>query len=464
MGVTLTFLGAAGTVTGSQFLISVSDRRYLIDCGLFQGRDVEDLNWQRRIGVDVTAVVLSHAHLDHSGYVPRLVRDGYAGPVYASAATNALLGLLLPDAGQLEEEQAEYANRLGYTRHRPALPLFTADDAVRSLQSLRPLPYDHLTAIDDRLAVTLRPAGHILGSATVECEISDGAGRVSIVFSGDLGRYGQPVMTDPAPVTSADYLVIESTYGDRRHDSQDIEQQLLEAVSRVERDDGVLIIPAFAVGRAQELLYFLGKLREHGRMSDIPVYLDSPMAVDATSLYARFAGDPNLRGTFPPRRRRGRHAERLAVHVVRARQESERLARRRGPCVVISASGMCEGGRVVHHLKTRLSDRRNTVLLVGYQAEGTRGRQLLEGADEVRIHGAQIPVRAQIETIAGLSAHADMADLDRWTSNLQQPPLRTFVVHGESSASQAFAAHLSRRAGWQVTCPAIGEEQPLRLS
>lgn len=464
MSVRLTFLGAAGTVTGSKYLLSIGDHEYLIDCGLFQGsHETRERNWQP-LPLDLhrlRAVVLTHAHIDHTGYVPRLVQQGYRGPVYASEPTIALLGLLLPDSGHLQEEEAEYANRKRYSRHQPALPLYTAEQAELALKSLAPLPVDERVEIDERLAVTLHRAGHILGSAIVECEVSDGDERLTIVFSGDLGRYGQPVMRDPASLARADYLVIESTYGDRRHGEEAVDDRLAAVVTATAHRGGMVIIPAFAVGRAQEVLYHLRRLEDAGRIPALPVYIDSPMAVDATDLYCKFGDEHNLSVSLLMDQERCplRCHE---THFLRTVDQSKQLNGRQEPAIVISASGMCSGGRVVHHLKHRLPDPRNTVLIVGYQAAGTRGRALVEGARYVQIHGTHVPVRAHVEVIDGLSAHADQDDLQRWLDGFESPPTRTFVVHGEPAASETLTALIGRRARWEAVAPAHGEAAILR--
>lgn len=453
MAMRLTFLGAAGTVTGSKAWLAVGERDYLVDCGLFQGsRALEQRNWQELplAGRRLDAVVLTHAHLDHSGYVPRLVRDGYRGPVLVSEPTADLLGLLWPDAAHLEEERAEYASRKGYSRHQPALPLYTGEDATRALRSLRAIRVAEAVPVDDQLSVTLHRAGHILGSAVVECELRDGSEHTRIVFSGDLGRYGQPVMREPAPIRETDYLVLESTYGDRLHDDEGVDVQLARVVNATAERGGVVLIPAFAVGRTQEVLYHLRRLEDAGSIPRVPVYIDSPMAIDATDIYCRHGDEHNLRVDLlmdhdqcPLRC----HDTRFTRTV----EASKRLNTISGPAIIISASGMCSGGRIVHHLKQRLPDRRNTVLLVGYQAAGTRGRALRDGAARVQIHGGFVPVRAQVEVIDGLSAHADQDDLMRWLGGFERAPRQTFIVHGELEASGALAARIERDLGWPVS-------------
>lgn len=460
----LTFLGAAGTVTGSKAWLSLRNRDYLVDCGLFQGPPVlEQRNWQP-LPFDLRhldAVLLTHAHLDHSGYVPRLVHDGYRGPVFVSEPTADLLGLLWPDAAHLEVERATYANRKGYSKHQPAQPLYTVPDASRALRSLQAVPVARRVPIDDELIATFHRAGHILGSAIVECELQEDGAAVRVVFSGDLGRYDQPVMREPAPIRDADYLVLESTYGDREHGDEAVDEQLARVVNATVKRGGVLLIPAFAVGRTQELLYRLRRLEDEGGIPRLPVYIDSPMATDSTDIYCRHGDEHNLRVDLLmdhdqcPLRCRD-------THFTRSVAASKRINRMTGSAIIISASGMCSGGRVVHHLKQRLPDARNTVLLVGFQAAGTRGRALRDGATRVRIHGRFVPVRAQVEVIDGLSAHADQDDLMRWLGGFQRAPRQTFIVHGEPRASAALASRITAELGWAVTIARANRSYPLR--
>ena len=455
MNSSLQFLGAAGTVTGSKYLLKHADKTYLIDCGLFQGpHKLEELN-REPSPIDVNgleAVILTHAHIDHTGYLPRLVQGGYHGPVYASEATCALLELLLPDSGYLQEEQASYANKKGYSRHKPARPLYTYQQALRSLQSLRPVKLDQSLAVDEQLTVTMRAAGHILGSAILECELEG----LKLVFSGDLGRYDQEVMCSPTAVHRADVLLVESTYGNRAHSREPLEAQLAQVAGDTLERGGVLLIPSFAVGRTQQLLYFLRKLQEQKRIPDLPIYVDSPMASDATAIYCRFGAELNLKVDLlmdeevcPLRCRE--------THFTRTVQQSKWLNQAPGPMIIISASGMCTGGRIVHHLKQRLPDPKNTVLFVGYQAQGTRGRLLSEGAGQIKIHGMPVPVRAKIASIAGLSAHGDYHELLRWLSGFERAPRQSFIVHGEPQAAEAFQERIHGQLGWKAHRPAYLE-------
>lgn len=452
----LRFLGAAGTVTGSRYLLRTHDHAYLFDCGIFQGDDaLEQEDWKPfPIPPDeIDAVILTHAHIDHSGYLPRLAAHGYRGPVYATPATMDLLGLLLPDSGHLQEEQAAYANKKGYARHLPAKPLYTMDDAALALRQLRPLAYHAWMRIDSELGVRLWPAGHLLGSASIEARIEER----TIVFSGDVGRYGQEVMRDPQTPPDADVLLVESTYGDRLHGDDAPEAGLERAIRHVEEGEGVLVIPSFAVGRAQHIMYYIRKLQDAGRVGPIPVYLDSPMSVDATELYCRHGDEPNLRIDL----RMGPKDCPIRCHdarFVRSAQESRSLNKRRGPAIIISANGMCTGGRIRHHLKNRLPDERNAVVFVGYQARGTLGQRLRDRAREVRIHGESVPVRARIFELEGLSGHADQGELLRWMRGFEREPGATYLVHGEPEARGALARRVREELRWMPRQPELGDE------
>lgn len=456
----LTFLGAAGTVTGSRFLLSDDGRSYLIDCGLFQGgRRMDERNWQPFATPPdkLDAILLTHAHIDHVGYLPRLVAQGFRGPVLATAATCALLELVLPDSAHLQEQDAAYANKRGFSRHKPALPLYTTADAERALKLLHPVPFDQSASIDG-LTVTWRPAGHLLGSAILEIDLGTTGQR--LVCSGDLGRYNSEVMKPPTTVAAADVLLVESTYGDRRHADDSIAAGLAEVLNRVANTKGVVLIPAFAVGRTQQVLYHIRKLQEARQTPDLPVYIDSPMAVDASHIYCQFGDDHNLdvsllmdHDACPLRCR--------DTHFVRDVADSKALNRMPGPAVILSASGMLTGGRILHHLKWRLPDARNTVLFVGYQAAGTRGRALLEGAESLRIHGEEVPVRAYIARIDALSGHADQDELIRWLGGFARPPAQAYLVHGEPSAAQELGRQIRSRLGWSAHIPGEGDSVSL---
>ena len=442
---TLTSLGGAGTVTGSKHLLSHGGKHILIDCGLFQGlKNLRELNWAP-LPVEpssIDTVVLTHAHLDHSGYLPKLVRDGFRGRIFATAATRDVAELILKDSGYLQEKDAEYANRKEFSKHKPALPLYGVRDAERALEFFSPVPFGEIIQLPGGAMLTFRHAGHILGAATADIEW---AGR-RVAFSGDLGRYDDPVMPDPEPVSEADFIVIESTYGNRIHEPGDTTEVLGAVIERTVPRGGTVVIPAFAVGRAQSLLYHLWKLKTAGRLLNIPIYLDSPMAIDATDLLHAHRADhrltPEVCGAICG----------IATYT-RDVESSKAITTSRYPKVVISASGMATGGRVLHHLKTFAPDHKNTVLFSGFQAAGTRGRAMLQGAREIRIHGEWIPVRAEVDDLAMLSAHADANELIRWLSGFRHGPSRVFIVHGEPEAAEALRVRIDKDLGWNATVP-----------
>jgi metallo-beta-lactamase family protein len=441
----LTFLGAAGTVTGSKYLLEHGGQRVLVDCGLFQGlKQLRLRNWDAfpLAARMVDAVVLTHAHIDHSGYLPALARQGFAGPVFATGATRELAGLLLPDSGHLQEEDAAYANRHGFSKHHPALPLYTEEDGRRVLKQFKAREFGH--AFEPIAGVTMRfsPAGHILGAASVHVQWEGG----SALFSGDLGRDHDILMRPPAPPPAADTLVVESTYGDRMHAPEDPATLLAEAINRTAARGGVVVVPAFAVGRAQALLYLVATLKGDRRIPDLPVFLNSPMAADVTAIYHRHGGEHRLDAA---------QCERMcgAARIVNTVEESRKLNDLRFPAVIISASGMATGGRVVHHLKAFAPDHRNTILLAGYQAAGTRGASLLAGASDIKIHGEHVPVRAEVVSLGSLSAHADRAELLRWVGRMPAPPKRVFITHGEPVAADSLRQAIEEAHGWPCTVP-----------
>jgi metallo-beta-lactamase family protein len=449
------FLGAAGTVTGSRFLVEAGPARVLVDAGLFQGP--KELRLRNRAPwpvepASLSAVVLTHAHIDHSGALPLLARQGYAGPVHVTPATRDLLGLLLPDSARLQEEEARWANQKGYSKHAPhAAPLYTEQDALAVLPRLAPLPYGRPRGVAPGVTLTFHRAGHILGSATVLLEL-EGPPRRRLLFSGDLGRYGAPILPDPEDAVAADVLVVESTYGGRRHPEGPAAREALRAEVRAAvARGGALVIPAFAVGRTQEVLFTLRELEGLGEIPELPVFVDSPMAVDATPIHLAHREDHDdemarllAAGVEPLRPRR--------LQFARSPDQSKAINRVEGPCIILSASGMATGGRVLHHLARRLPDERTTVLLVGYQAAGTRGWSLQNGAAALRIHGEDVPVRARVATISGFSAHADEGELSRWLRTFPAPPRRTFLVHGEPTALAAARARLDG-LGWPCEVP-----------
>ncbi len=460
------FLGAAGTVTGSRYLVRHGSARVLVDAGLFQGP--KELRLRNRAPwpfapADLSAVVLTHAHIDHIGALPLLVRDGFAGRAHCTAASRDLAALLLPDSGRLQEEEARFANRKGYSKHAPnALPLYTEEDAVAALRQLSPAAYGERREVAPGVSVRFHRAGHILGSAIVEMELAaprPGGAPFRILFSGDLGRYGAPILPDPSRGLPADVLLVESTYGGKRHDEASPREALRDEVLRAAKQRGALLVPAFAIGRTQEILFTLRALEESGEIPALPVFVDSPMAVDATPIFLahREDHDPEMARLLAEGDSPLRPAK---VTFARSPDQSKAINAVSGPCIILSASGMATGGRVLHHLQQRLPDPRTTVLLVGYQAQGTRGWSLQNGARTLRMHGEDVPVNARVATIGGFSAHADEAEIQRWLATFPSPPARTFLVHGEPPA---LAASLERmqRLGWPAHVPAHLEEVQL---
>ncbi|MEP0766672.1 MAG: MBL fold metallo-hydrolase [Fimbriimonadia bacterium] len=452
----LDFLGAAGTVTGSRHLLTCGKHRVLVDCGLFQGRrELKALNWSPFAvePASIDAVIFTHGHIDHIGYLPRLVKEGFHGPVYCTPATGAVCAISLPDSAHLQEEEARFANKRGYTDHRPALPLYTIEDAHHAMKLIRRREYYTWHELAEGLVFRFHCAGHILGSAFVEIAMPSGE---TVLFGGDLGRNGTPIINDPDVIEYADYLVQESTYGDRVHPKDvDVAQTLAEVVRRTADREGVLLIPAFAIGRAQQVLYLLHGLRERGELPELPIYLDSPMAAAATRLHTDFVEEHDkemalLMSVGNPLAGPG-------VRVVTTQQQSQKLNTTRGPMVIISSSGMCNGGRIVHHLLHRLEDERNTVLFVGFQAEGTLGRRLVDGEQWVRIYGEEVNVKAEIVRIDALSAHADSDEIMEWLSRFKKPPKMTFVVHGEPPAANALRQRMRDTLGWPCCVPYNGD-------
>ena len=445
-GIRITFLGAAGTVTGSKYLVETADRKLLIDCGLFQGlKQLRLRNWEP-LPVEpsrIDAVVLTHAHLDHSGYLPLLIRNGFKGPVYCTSATRDLCRILLPDSGYLQEKDAEFANRHGFSKHHPALPLYTRADAIASLRSLTPCEFGSDRSVLDCMQLRFRPAGHILGAAIVELRV----GGRSIVFSGDLGRPNSATMVDPQPVHHADYLIVESTYGNRQHDRVDPETLLADLVTKTARRGGTVVIPTFAVGRVQTILYHLHRLKSAKRIPDLRIYLDSPMAQDASDVFCAHLGEHRL---DPDTCR----AVCRTAHYVTSVEESKALDLDATPKIILAASGMATGGRVLHHLKMLAPDRKNTILFTGFQAAGTRGAAMVAGTDAIKIHGAYVPVRAEVGTLEALSAHADRDEIVAWLRHFKSPPLLTFVTHGEPSGSDALKHTIETELGWPCRVPA----------
>ena len=445
----LAFHGAAGTVTGSKTLVSHLDKQVLIDCGLFQGyKNLRLMNWDKfpfdPKGLD--AVVLTHAHLDHSGALPLLVKRGFRGPVFATPSTIDVCKILLPDSGRIQEEDAEFSNRHGISKHKPALPLYTEADADRALRRLEPLPFGQPSDVVSGMQARLRRAGHILGASSVELTASG----VTVVFSGDLGRPDDPIMREPEPIERADYIVAESTYGDRIHEVSDAEQLLGEVIRRTAARGGIVVIPAFAVGRAQSLLYAIYRLLRRAQIPKLPVYLNSPMAIDMTDMYHRHRAEHRL------------SAEECSgmCHVatmVRTVEASRELVSQRRPAVIVSASGMATGGRVLHHLKALAPDRRNTIVFAGFQAGGTRGGRIVAGERSIRIHGEMVNVNADVVSLPGMSAHADSNQIVQWLRTAPKPPKGVYLNHGEPTPADALRQRIEHELGWPATVPHLGQ-------
>mgnify|MGYP003335457204 FL=1 len=441
----LTFLGATGTVTGSKYLLEVGRLRILVDCGLFQGlKQLRLKNWAK-LPIDpasVDVVILTHAHIDHTGYLPLFVRNGFAGKVYCTYGTRDLCEILLPDSAHLQEEEAKFANKYGFSKHQPALPLYTRDDALKALSLLSPVDFEHEVDLGDGVTFTMTPNGHILGSAFVRIA----EGKKSIVFSGDIGRPQHLLMNAPTPIKQADYLVLESTYGDRTHDKTDPKIKLAETINRTISRGGKLIVPVFAVGRAQEILYAIHLLKAEGKIADVPVYLNSPMAIDATQIFVRHSGEHRLS-----------HAECEAMcrtaRMVNTVEQSKALNENPHPMIILAASGMASGGRVVHHIEAFAPNPHNTILFVGFQAAGTRGAAMVEGASSVKIHGEYVPINAEVAFISNMSAHGDYLEILDWLRGFESAPKRTFITHGEPIAADAMRHHIEEKLHWQTCVP-----------
>ncbi|MFN2492018.1 MAG: MBL fold metallo-hydrolase RNA specificity domain-containing protein [Pyrinomonadaceae bacterium] len=460
---TISFWGGVGTVTGSKYLIETDRARVLVDCGVFQGlKELRERNWQEPPfdPRKVDAVLITHAHIDHTGYLPRLVAQGFGGPVYCSRGSADLLKILLPDAGRLQEEDAAYRNRHNLTKHKPALPLYTEKDALAALKLIRPVPNTG-QPVDVARGIQggFRVAGHILGSSLVLVEVeqagNDSAGR-RILFSGDLGHYNQPIIRDPVSPPACDYLLVESTYGDRLHDPEDPKGALKRIIEDAARRNAPVLIPAFAVGRTQEIVYLIRELEDEKAIPVIPVAVDSPMAAAATVAYANRTEeqDEDYASVLARRQHPLRTHSMIAAS---SRDESKKLNNAQGARVIISASGMMTGGRVLHHALRLLPDPNAVLVFVGYQAAGTLGRRILDGEHEVRVLGQRVPVRCRIQRIGSFSAHADWKEVLQWLQGLSSAPRRTFLTHGEPVASNAMAAHIKERFGWTVEVPVYGQ-------
>lgn len=442
----LQFLGATGTVTGSKYLLQHQSKNILIDCGLFQGfKQLRLRNWKPLpfSPKNIDAVILTHAHIDHSGYLPLLVKNGFTGPIYCSQATQALCQVLLLDSAKLQEEEAQYLNKHTFSKHKPALPLYTREDAQNALQQFQPVDFYKSKKLAGAINFHLLPAGHILGAAMVYIE----DGNTSVLFSGDLGRQKDLIMNPPAFVKNADYLIVESTYGNRSHDPSDPLEKLGHIINRTIERGGKVIVPTFAVGRAQLLLYCIHLLKKNGVIPEkLPVYLNSPMAVEATAIFDEHPGEYRL----TPEQS---EAMCKTAHVVFDVEESKLLNTKKGPLIILAGSGMATGGRIVHHLKTFAPDPKNTILFSGFQAGGTRGAAMLDGAKEIKIHGEYVPVNAEIAIIDNLSAHADSNEIITWLKHFDAPPKQTFITHGEPIAADTLRLKIEETLGWEVYVP-----------
>ncbi|MBN1480043.1 MBL fold metallo-hydrolase [candidate division KSB1 bacterium] len=460
----LTFLGAAGTVTGSRHMLDIDNTRMLVDCGLFQGRKEDRLrNWEPfPVPADsIERVFLTHAHIDHTGWLPRLVKEGYSGPVLCTKTTHDLCHIMLKDSAHLQEEDAKWANKRGFSKHKPALPLYTLEDAERALELFEPLYYgqEYYDALP-HYRVKFKDAGHILGSSFIEFKKEDGPNTRKILFSGDFGRPRQPVLRTPTQVFNVDYLVLESTYGDRLHENEDTDAELVRVINEGYRRGGVVIVPAFAVGRTQTLLYKIREYEERRLIPDMHVYIDSPMAINTVDVFKNHFADMDLyarveyingKQLFRPKN----------LHICRSRDESIAINNVKSGAIIISSSGMLEGGRILHHLVERLADSRNTVLFTGYQAVGTRGRKIQEGGESVKIHGREVPIHAHIESVHGTSGHGDYNEILAWLMGFNKAPERIFIVHGDDDASESMAAKIRDKFGWDVVVPKLFDSYEL---
>lgn len=455
MDVRLKFLGAARSVTGSKYLLQADQHTILIDCGLFQGqKELRLRNWTslpiRPSEIDV--VVITHAHIDHIGYLPRLIKDGYKGKIICTAATEDLMKIMLMDAAKLQEEEALFAFKRGYSKHSKPEPLFSEEDAKQVLTMTESYPLETTVSLFKNVSLTFHNSGHILGSAFLEFVLNGNQQKRKIVFSGDLGRYDDPIMHAPSPVSEADVLIIESTYGDRLNPMEEVEENLARIVNEAHEHEGAIIIPAFAIGRTQSLIYYFHKLMAEQKIPKLPIFVDSPMAINVTDLYERHSRWHKIKVTND-------HGNLISIfddqhiHFCQTRESSKALNERKKPCIIISASGMVTGGRILHHLFHRLPKENNTVLFAGYQAEGSRGRIILDGEKTVRIFGEEVPIRCHVKQVSGLSAHADQHELLQWMSGIKKAPKSVFITHGELEISTQFAAVIGKKLGWKTMIP-----------
>lgn len=441
----LCFWGATETVTGSKYLLTLDNERILVDCGLFQGhKELRLRNWDKLplSPYKIDTVLLTHAHIDHSGYVPLLVKNGFSHKIYSTPGTKDLCSILLPDSGYLQEEEARLANKWGSSKHKPALPLYTAEDAKKALKQFESLDFGMEHKLTQNSTFSFHRAGHILGASFVKISF----GSETLLFSGDMGRLNDPIMFDPEIMNGADYLVLESTYGDRLHDKSDAQQQLSEIITKTVERGGSIIIPAFAVGRTQNMLYYIYHLKKENRIPNIPVFLDSPMAINATNLLLNYKKDHHL--TMDECTDISKN-----VTYIKTAEESKSIDQYKKPIIIISASGMAEGGRILHHLKAYASDPRNTLLFTGYQADGTRGDRIVKGEKEVKIFGEMIPVRAKVEILHNASAHADYQQILDWLSHFKKTPKKVFLTHGELKSAESLKMKIEEQFGWKCIIP-----------
>lgn len=441
----LIFLGAVGTVTGSKYLLQINEKKVLIDCGLYQGyKELRLRNWGKLpvSPSEIDAVILTHAHIDHSGYLPLLVKNGFNGPIYATAATRDLCAILLPDSGHLQEEEALYANLHAYSKHKPALPLYTAEDGQRVLRQFVILELHKFYHLFNDCKIRLERAGHILGSAVIQVFNGD----KSILFSGDLGRPFDPIILAPTKIKETDYLVIESTYGDEVHDTKSPLEQLNQIINKTIKRGGVIIVPAFAVERAQTLLYYIYMLKKSNKIPDVPVYLDSPLSINATKIFRDHIEEHRIAKDI------ANQMCTIATYT-NTTDESKEIDKYQEPMIIISASGMATGGRILHHLKKFAPDGRNTIILTGFQAPGTRGERIAKGETEVKMLGELVPINAQVESMTNLSAHADSEEILQWLENFTHPPKKVFITHGEPNAAASLKVKIEQKFGWTCVIP-----------
>jgi len=455
----LTFLGATGTVTGSRFVLETNGQKMLIDCGLFQGLKKNRLkNWEPFpvSPSEIESIFLTHAHIDHSGYLPRFCKNGFSGKIHCTMATHDLCEIMLRDSAHLQEEDAFWANKKGFSKHSPALPLYTVADAEKALSHFAASQYGQDIFLNEKVRVRFRDAGHILGSSFIDIKTTVGNQKRKIVFSGDLGRPVRPILRDPMQAFEVDYLVLESTYGNRLHGDKAPEEELARVINESVKKGGVLVIPSFAVGRTQELIFCIRDLEEKGKIPSLPVYVDSPMAINATEVFEKRKGDYNLKAKVLELN--GKSILRpKEIKFCKDREQSKAINRKKSGAIIISASGMVTGGRILHHLEYRLPRPQDTILFIGYQGEGTRGRTIVDGKPVVKIHGQKVPVQAKIESISGFSAHGDYNEILAWLMGFNRPPLKTFIVHGEPEAAASMAEKIRARLGWEVVIPQYQE-------